>query len=519
MDKEKARRGGRSARHEQRRQGLDPAERPVRPGLEGGLYRPLSQAQVETVHAAALEVLDTIGLADAIPSCVAACTRKGAHLNDSGRLCFPPKLVEDTLKVAARRFALHGQAPGHDLDLSGKKVHFGTAGAAVHVADFERRAYRESTLTDLYDAARIGDALDHIHFFQRTLVTRDLADPFELDLNTAYACIKGTTKHVGTSFVTPENLEATMPLLHAIAGSEAAWRARPFVSLSCCFVVPPLKFAVDACRTLEAAVDAGMPVLLLSAEQAGATSPAALAGTVVEEVAECLAGLVYVNAIKEGHPAIFGPWPFVSDLRTGAMSGGSGEQALLSAACAQMGQFYDLPTGVPSGMSDAKLPDVQSGLEKGLNHALVANAGPNLIYEAAGMQASLLGFSFESLVIDNDTIGMALRTLKGIALGADALSIETMREACMRGPGHYLGTEQTLRLMQSEYLYPALADRMSPKEWDEAGNPDMLTRAKRRVHDLLANHVPDHIAPGLDRDLRRRFPIRLQPPAPAAEVA
>ena len=44
----------------------------------------------------------------------------------------------------------------------------------------------------------------------------------------------------------------------------------------------------------------------------------------VQEVAEVLGGLVYVNLIKPGHPAIFGTWPFVSDLRTGAMSGGSG---------------------------------------------------------------------------------------------------------------------------------------------------------------------------------------------------
>ena len=84
-----------------------------------------------------------------------------------------------------------------------------------------------------------------------------------------------------------------------------------------------MRFAEDACRGLEVAVAGGMPVLLLSAGQAGATSPAALAGSVVQAVAEVLAGLFYVNALKPGAPAIFGTWPFVSDLRTGAMSGGS----------------------------------------------------------------------------------------------------------------------------------------------------------------------------------------------------
>ena len=100
--------------------------------------------------------------------------------------------------------------------------------------------------------------------------------------------------------------------------------------------MPPLKFAYDACLCLEVAVRGGMPVLLLSAGQAGATAPAALATALVQEVAECLAGLVYVNSIKRGAPAIFGTWCFVSDLRTGAMSGGSPEQALLSSASAQL---------------------------------------------------------------------------------------------------------------------------------------------------------------------------------------
>ena len=309
---------------------------------------------------------------------------------------------------------MHGADPRHDLEPWDSKVYFGTAGAAVHMVDPLDRSYRESTLADLYDIARLVDRLDHIHFFQRPIVTRDLSDPRELDLNTAYACVAGTGKHVGTSFVQPEHLDEAVAMLHLIAGGEEQWRARPFVSMSCCFVVPPLKFATDACRCLEAAVRAGMPVLLLAAGQAGATSPAALAGAVVQEVAEVLAGLVYVNLISPGHPAIFGPWPFVSDLRTGAMSGGSGEQALLTAACTQMGRFYDLPTGVPAGMTDAKLPDAQAGYEKGMTNLLAAQAGGNLIYESAGMHASLLGCCFESFVIDNDMLGAILRTVRGI---------------------------------------------------------------------------------------------------------
>jgi trimethylamine--corrinoid protein Co-methyltransferase len=503
------RRGGREARRELRARPIPTEAMAVRPGLAGGRYRPLAATEVERIHQAALDVLEQVGLSDAIPSCIDVVTAGGGLLGDDGRLRFPRGLVEDTIARAARGFVLHAADPGCDLEPWGTRVHFATAGAAVHIVDVGTRTYRDSTLADLYDIARLVDRLDHIHLFQRPVVTRDLTDPRELDLNTCYACVAGTRKHVGTSFVQPEHVDEAVAMLHLIAGGEERWRARPFVSMSNCFVVPPLKFASDACRCLEAGVRAGMPVLLLAAGQAGATSPAALAGAVVQEVAEVLAALVYVNLIVPGHPALFGPWPFVSDLRTGAMSGGSGEQALLTAACAQMAQFYDLPCGVPAGMSDAKLPDAQAGYEKGMTNLLAAQAGGNIIYEAAGMHASLLGCCFESYVIDNDMLGAILRTVRGIEVSEDSVSVEPIRNVCTAGPGHFLGHEQTLQLMQTEYLYPEVADRSSPKEWAERGFEDLLDRARARMHAILSEHYPAYIEPALDREIRARFPIRL----------
>ena len=96
------------------------------------------------------------------------------------------------------------------------------------------------------------------------------------------------------------------------------------------------------------------------------------------------------------------------------MSGGSAEQALLTAACAQMAQFYDLPGGSAAGMADSKLPDIQSGYEKGITNVMAGLSGLNLVYESAGMHASLLGFCLESLIIDNDMLGHCQRCVRGI---------------------------------------------------------------------------------------------------------
>ncbi len=201
------RRGGRQARRELRAAPIPAEERAVQPGMMGGLYQPLSEHDKGRINQAALDMLERIGLVDAIPSCVELVTAAGGTLNGDGRLLFPRALVEDILAKAARRFILHAFDPERDLEPSGKKVYFGTGGAAVHMVDAATGVYRESTLADLYDIARLVDKMDHIHFFQRPIVLRDMTEPRELDLNTCYAAVAGTTKHVGTSFFQPEHLD------------------------------------------------------------------------------------------------------------------------------------------------------------------------------------------------------------------------------------------------------------------------------------------------------------------------
>lgn len=499
--------GGRAARTAARAKPLDAAIRPLRPGLPGGQYRPLAEADVARIHNAALDALEQIGFNKAPPSGAEILIGAGAVQGDDGRIRFPRALVEDMLAKAARGITLHGRDPSHDLLLSGTNTHYGTAGAAVHMVDPFTGTYREPAMQDLYDSARLVQALDNVHFFQRNVVCREFEDNTELDLHTLYAACAGTTKHIGTSFTEAANVAPCLEFLYELAGGEAAFRERPFVSNSNCFVVPPLTFAEESCEVMEACIRGGMPVLLLSAGQAGATAPAPIATAVVQAVAECLAGVVYVNAISPGYPAIFGTWPFVSDLRTGAMSGGSGEQALLTAACSQMHRYYGLPGGAAAGIADSKLPDMQAGWEQAISNVMAGLSGLNMIYEAAGMHASLMGFCLESLVLGNDMLGQVQRCVKGVDVQDEFISIDVMKSVVLGGPGHYLGHDQTLRLMQTEYVYPELADRSSPKEWVERGQPALLDKARARKETILGRDG-HQIDDALDARLRQRFALR-----------
>ncbi len=498
--------GGRAARVAARAAALPDDVRPIRPGMEGGTLKVLSEAQILQIHHAALEALETIGLADAPQSGIDIMVAAGAILGEDGRLRYPRALVEDMLAKANRNVTLPGRDPRFDLNLGGTKVHYGTAGAAVNVVEVETNSYRHSTSQDLYDAARITQVLDNVHFFQRPMVCRDIADNLEMDLNSIYACVAGTQKHIGMSFSDPSHVAPCMEMIHVLAGGEDAWRARPFISNTNCFVVPPMKFATESCETMEHCIRAGMPILLLSAGMAGATAPSTIAGAVVQATAECLAGLVYVNAMAPGHPAVFGTWPFGLDLRTGAMSVGSGEQALLSAACAQMHQFYGVPGGAAGGASDAKMPDMQAGWEQMCSNVMTGLSGLNMVYEAAGMHASLLGFCLESLILSDDLIGQAQRCVRGIEVNDETMALDQMAEVCLGGPGHYLGTDKTLALMQSDFVYPTLGNRMSPKEWEEAEKPDLIANATARKNEILAQGACQ-IDPALDSAVRDRWPI------------
>lgn len=189
------------------------------------------------------------------------------------------------------------------------------------------------------------------------------------------------------------------------------------------------------------------------------------------------------------------------------------------AACAQMAQYFDIPCAVSAGMTDAKLPDFQAGYEKGITELLSALAGANLIYEAAGMYGSLLAASKESFVLDNDLIGAVLRATRGIDISKDALSFDVIKDVCLNGPGHFLGHGQTLGRMQSDYYYPATAERDTPQEWHEKGSVQLAELARQKTHAILATPATPVFGASIDASIRTDYPIRLAPSGASETLA
>ena len=480
--------------------------------MSGGAYKPLSDAELKQVFDSALQILEELGMGQATPEFKEVITKAGgSYTEENDRLLFPRDLVLGAIDTAAKEFRLYNFSGDGYLTIGGDRVYFSTGGAAVSMLDHETQRFRQSTVSDLYDIARLLDTLDNVHLCIRPVVTRDMEASRDVDLNTAYAMMCGTTKPIGTSMFQPEQVHEVATMLDIAAGGEGEFRKRPFCQANNTFVVPPLRFAEDSALCMAEQVRTGMPINLLSAGQAGATSPAFLAGSLVQALAECLAALTVVNTMSPGHPCIMGLWPFVSDLRTGAMTGGSGEEAVLNAAAAQVANYLGLPSGVAAGMSDSKLADAQAGHEKALTVGLAANAGSNIVYESCGMLASIMAFSHEMAVIDNDMLAAINRTVRGVDINEQSMSVEAMREVIF-GAGHFLGHPDTLNIMQSEYTYPEVGDRLSQDDWVDAGGLVAVDRAHDYVVRTLAEHHPQHIDAATDAKIREAFPITLDRP-------
>lgn len=477
-------------------------------GESFGYFQPLRDSDVLRIHEATLKVLENIGMGEPIPLVRELAVEAGCWMNDQDRLCFPPALVEEMLAKARRDTIRFGRDPQYDVDTSAGAVNVGPGGVASHVLDFETGEYRLATLLDYYDFARLTDGLENLQFTSAWMSATDIEDPVERDISRAYALAAASTKPMLIDINVAASVEPMIAVFDAVLGEEGGFVKRPFAVFGGCPVRSPLCYGVEQSEALVAAAMKGVPVSLSMAAQVGATAPTALAGGLVQAMAETLAAFIQIKLAAPDQFVELALYPFMTDLRTGQFTGGSGEQALLSAAAAQICRFYGLPFTVGASMTDAKVPDFQAGYEKALGAALTGVAGAPILGQAAGMTASIVGASAEMLVIDNDLFGSLNSALRQIEVNDETLSYEVIKET-VAGQGHYLSHPQTLSLMRSDYYYPKVADRSTLEAWAEKGSPDIREHARKRTRKLLSTHYPTYIEPAVDDKIRERFPIHL----------
>lgn len=471
-------------------------------GITGGSYKPLNRDQIEQIHAATLHVLENTGVEMNNREALDILESAGARVDrETNRVYLPKQLVERSIGSAPSEVLLAGREEKNDLVLSGRRVHLGTGGTALNVLDLDN-VRRPSTLEDCKNTARLVDALDNIHFFVLPVYPNELPKE-DVDVNRFYSAIRNTTKHVMGGVYTVEGIRKVVRIAERIAGGPEELRKRPFISMITC-IMSPLKFDATYTELMLEVARQGVPLATPPCPLAGATGPVTLAGTLVQQNAEALAGIVLVQQVNPGMPVLYSAVPTTVDIRSLDFLFGSVEMGMMNAAISQVAQYYNLPIYSTSGVTDSKVPDVQSGYEKAATAMLCALAGSNYVHDCAGLIERGMTVSYAQYVIDNEINGMVMRAVRGIEINEDTLAVDVIDRV---GPGgNYMAEDHTLKYMRGEFFFPQVADRQSYHRWKEQGARDGWQRATELAKKILATHQPVPVPDEIERELAAEFP-------------
>lgn len=469
---------------------------------KGGSFKVFNDEELKAVHEASVNLLEKVGLKMHNERARQIFADNGATVDNESKIVkIPRSMLEDAIDSTPSRLVLCGREEKYDLVLEGANVYLGTGGTVLNTLDLETGKKRVTEVRDVAGYAKISDALENVAFFVINCYPKDVPTE-DVDINRFYHAIVNTSKHVMGGTYTMDGLLAVIKMAEEIAGGKEKLRERPFVSFIT-LMMSPLQMEVIYTDFLIETAKRGLPIATPSEPLAGANSPVTLAGTITLNNAESLGGLVLAQLVNKGNPTMYGSTSGIMDMSTGTYMGGSIESALVNAGCAQLAQFYKIPIYGTGGMSDSKVVDAQAGYESANTAMVVALSGCNYIHDAFGLLEFCTSLSYEKMVIDNDSVGMAMHAVKGVTVNEETIAADIIAKV---GPGgHFLDHPHTAKHVRDEFYFPSFADRQQRNDWEEAGSEDSLTRAHKKATDILANHKPLGLGEDMEKHLVEKY--------------
>ncbi len=469
---------------------------------KGGSFKVFSDNEVKEVHEATVYLLEKVGIKLHNDRAREVYAEHGADVDHENKIVRVPRsMIEDAIDSTPSRIILCGREEKNDLLLEGANVHLGTGGTVLNTLDLDSGKKRLTEVRDVAGYAKMTDALDSIAFFVINCYPDDVPTE-DVDVNRFYHGLANTSKHVMGGIYTMDGLKAVIKMGEDIAGSKEKLLERPFISFIT-LMMSPLLMEVTYTDFLIEVSQYGLPVTTPSEPLAGANSPVTLAGTITLNNAETLGGLILSQLINRGNPTIYGSTSSIMDMRTGTYMAGNIESALINAGCAQMSQHYKIPMYGTGGMSDSKVVDAQAGYESANTAMVVALSGCNYIHDAFGLLEFCTTLSYEKMVVDNDSVGMALRAVKGVETNKETIAAEVVAEV---GPGgHFLDHPHTVKHVRNEFYFPTHADRSQRSVWEAEGSKDSFTRAHEEARRILTEHKPLGFSEDMEKLLYEKY--------------
>ena len=449
----------------------------------------LSEGQIEEIFYTALDILEEIGALVHHEEAIHLFNKHSDAVVTSGnRVRVPITMVEEALKFHPRKITLSGRDGNRTTKLQKDTVSFGTGSDLPFCYDRETGERRSTSYEDVKLAARIVDYLPQYDFFMSHGIVRDAPNPQTYDRHQFLAMLEQCRKPMVLTSVDGEGLEDLWRMACVVKGGEEEFRLNPLFVV---YIEPisPLTNDRTAVEKLLFSAEKGIPAMYTPCPSAGATAPASLAGMLAQSLAETLLAVVLSHLKKPGMPLIMGGVTTVLDMRKSTYSYGAPELSLASAANTDIAKWLGLLMFSTGGCTDSKVLDEQAGAEMMTNLFYANLSGANLVHDV-GYLDSGTNASLESLVLNDEMIGMTRQFCKGIQVDDETLALDLIEK---QGPGgEYVTTEHTFAHWKDWFL-PALQDRSDYDTWVSNGRKSMNDRTRERTQEIIDNHRPDEI--------------------------
>ena len=412
---------------------------------------------------------------------------------ENGVAHIPEALARRSLESVPREFWLYDRRGKPAVHYGGDDVHFDPGSSCLNILDPETQQARPAQAADLVKLVQVAEMLPQYAAQSTAMVCNDvppeIGDWYRLLLVLWYS-----EKPVVTGAFSASSLHTLLELMAIESGGGEELRRRPRAIFDVC-PSPPLNWSEFASQNLVDLARAGVPAEIVSMPLAGATAPVTLAGSVVQHAAECISGIVIHQLARAGAAIVWGGAPAIFDMRSGRTPMGAIETAMLDLGCAQVGKSLGLPTHAYMVAGDGRFIDAQVAQESGISAVLGALAGINMI-SGAGMLDFLACHSIEKLVIDAEAIASAQRLVEGIQPRTDSLAVAMFAQTGLHGD--FLTLKETRTLFRKEQHFPSsIVDRGLAGE----SAPDILSRARERVRELLAAYGRPEISSEREREM------------------
>lgn len=457
-------------------------------------YRLLDAEGLERLHQASLHILVELGIDFHDDEVCSLFRRHGARV-DGRRVWLTPDLVEAGLARAPQQFVQLARNPARNLSVGGEHCVCAPVYGPPFVFDRER-GRRPATLADFQNFVRLAYLSPYLHHSGGTLVEPTDRPLATRHLDMVYSHIKYSDKAFMGSVTSAENAADSVAMAELVFGP-AMYQQPALIALI--NVNSPRLFDARMLGALKVYARARQALIITPFVLAGAMAPATVAGTLAQQNAEVLAGIVLTQLLEPGTPVVYGSFMTNVDFKSGAPVFGSPESQLGIMASAQLARRYGLPFRGGGMLTSAKIPDAQAAAESLMVMLPTLMAGTNFVLHAAGWLEGGLVAGYEKFVLDCEILGMLHTWAKGVDLSDEGLALEAIAE--VSPGGQYLAAEHTLRHFRTAFYRAELFDYRTVEQWAADGAQDACQRAGEQVRRLLVAYEPAPLDPAIEEAL------------------